>query len=122
MAVSKIDEARERKEFNEETKTTLMDFKAKINELKAKRKGVNEEVSAEMNRLEGKGFSKKGLKAALTFMELDETDAKLFDNTFIAMRVACGHPVQPDLFQATLNANFLKNDESEEEQQELAES
>ena len=111
----KVTDLQERKQFDDETKQKLQDAHQQIKELKAKRKGVNEEVSAVMNKLEGQGFSKKGLKAAMMFLDLDETDGILFDNTFIAFRTANGRPVQPDLFEATLNTKFLRDQQPEED-------
>jgi uncharacterized protein (UPF0335 family) len=73
-------------------------FVAKLGKIKSERSELNAESNEVMAKLENLGFSKKGCKAAIAYLSLNDKDRINFDLSYAYLRKACGEPVQDDLF------------------------
>ena len=81
----------------------------KITEAQASRASINEGITAEMSASEAKGMNRKGVKAALAYLKLSESDRDAFLLTFRIVLEAMGTPIQKDLFLDT-NQEALGSD------------
>lgn len=66
--------------------------------LKGDRKGINDEMSADLEKLQAKGIGKEPFRMASKYMGLDEDQRRAFDIAYAVCREALGSPLQSDLF------------------------
>lgn len=89
-------------------KKHIVGMVAAVNTKTAARKAINQEVSAIYTTSEAKGLNKKGVKAALKYLDLSDSDRDAFLLTFRLIMEAMGSPIQKDLF---LDTEEFKQDE-----------
>lgn len=112
-AKDKVVDINAKKDFDAQEKRYVMDCYKRMNDLKAERTSINEQMGAVMAEMEAKGYNKKAIKAGFGFLDMDDDKRTNFDNTMIMIRQAGGQPLQADLFGATVNASFLRSEGDE---------
>lgn len=80
----------------------IVDGANKINEIKDKRKALSADIAAVMANFESDGLNKKAVKAAMTYVDLDDKERDNYDLSYTITRKALGVPVQGDLFEAAV--------------------
>lgn len=74
----------------------------KIAEIQGKRKELNASIAEVMATFENDGLNRHAVKAAIKFIDMNETDQENYDLSYTVMRKALGQPVQGDLFEASV--------------------
>lgn len=115
-AKDKVVDINAKKDFDAAEKRYVIACKETIDKLIAERKAINEKIGATFAEMEAKGYNKKAIKAGFTFLDMDDDKRVNFDNTMIMVRQSGGQPLQADLFGATVNASFLRDDEEQKMQ------
>ena len=85
-------------------------FVEKLDKIKTERSELNAESNEVMAKLENLGFSKKGCKAAISYLALNEKDRTNFDLSYAYLRKACGEPVQDDLFMGAVQSELREQE------------
>ena len=80
----------------------MVDSVSKKNSARA---AINQEITAEFSTSETKGLNRKGVKAALKYLDLSESDRDAFLLTFRIVLESMGNPIQKDLFLDTAEFN-----------------
>ena len=92
-----------RREMDAKAKKFISSSCQEIEDIKAERKGCNERLSAQFEQFEGEGYDKDAVKAQIKRASMSEEKRQRFDNTYIAVAIALGHPVQQDMFAANFS-------------------
>lgn len=72
----------------------------KIAVIQGKRKELNASIAEVMATFENDGLNRHAVKAAIKFVDMNETEQENYDLSYTVMRKALGQPVQGDLFEA----------------------
>jgi len=88
-----------------ELKMHIVGMVKTLNEKQAARTAINQEIVAVLSNSEAKGMNRKGVKAALKYLDLSESDRDAFLLTFRIVLEAMGKPIQQDLFLDTAEFN-----------------
>lgn len=115
-AKKKVVSINDRKDFDKKMKQTVMDAYEEINQLKAKRAEINDSISSVLSRLEGHNFNRKAVKAAFTFLDMDDDKRTNWDTTMVFIRNAGGQPLQGTLFDANMSTVFLGDPKDTDEE------
>ncbi len=71
-----------------------------IVEHKEARSSANADIAAILTGLEAKGISKRAMRMAMTYVEMDEDEQAGFDMAYGLARASLGAPLQGDMFDA----------------------
>ena len=77
----------------------IADAYKKINEAKLERGSANANIADQLTSLEAEGISKKAMRMAMTYVEMDEDQRLGFDIAYAVAREALGQPIQGDMFR-----------------------
>lgn len=72
----------------------------KYDAIKGERKKLNASMEELMATFENDGLNRKAVKAAISYVSMNEKDQQNYDLSYTIMRKAMGQPVQGDLFEA----------------------
>lgn len=80
----------------------LRDGAKKIEDIKEKRKAMSADIQAVYANFEAEGLNRKAVKAAISYVGMDEDEQQNYDLSYKITRKALGKPVQGDLFEAAV--------------------
>lgn len=92
-----------RREMDGKAKRFISAGCQEVEDIKAERKGCNERLSAQFEQFESEGYDKDAVKAAIKRAAMSEDKQQRFDNTYIAVSIALGSPMQQDMFAANFS-------------------
>lgn len=92
--------------------TKLREGAEKVAAFVIKRTEVNKDIAAEMAKFESDGLNRKAVKAAMSYIDMNEKDQQNYDLTYNVMRKALGQPVQGDLFEAAVASEIRDSEKS----------